>query len=539
MKRDNGIGLALGAAAALAAAALLSKKGAGSSSRSAQPDRGSFATKRPFTGVVTDRDRALGRQKRTVIRLLEAADSAPVSIEELSARTGLTEDDVISIVKPMTRGGGYYLEEIGGRLHAGQASWGMRELYSIVKRNIEKGTPEVGVRLVGTVQSVLPQTSSQEDFTLRSPRADILEDLRGALERDDLWKEFSLPKRQASAQGQRESQLQAIPQGELMALMAKVYLEALRERRILTMNKNPNFWLFGGIGRDGQQTDHVSMDAALHEWPAARYIPWMETVIQSGIKKKAGDAPTVFYELKSKFSYIMDWALTEGAILDGMSLDEAHAASEEWHNSNKEKASAVQIQDLKKRGEWYACPDGIHPIQSPVAVQLPGGWTWQELSTFDELAYEGNTREAPEAGEARSGTKTAYGRGCLQHCIGTMSGYLENAKKGVYKIYSLRTPANRPMQTMTVEMNKGKPTRIIQIAGLLNRPVASEGGGGQDRRLMKMFKEEGLSYQDFDEYLDHEAKMTEEALDKLKIPKDGPDYARVRSRTNKAKAGEF
>jgi hypothetical protein len=54
-----------------------------------------------------------------------------------------------------------------------------------------------------------------------------------------------------------------------------------------------------------------------------------------------------------------------------------------------------------------------------------------------------------------------------------------------------------------------------------------------------MLKDEGLEYQSFDDYLDHEAKMTEEALDKLKIPKDGADYSRVRSRLNKAKPGEY
>lgn len=520
MKRDNGIGLALGAAAALAtAAALISKKkDAGSAARSGRREgaAGSFA-KPKHSGVVTERDRELGRQKRSIVRRLEAANSAPVSIEELSRETGLSEEDVISIISPMTKGGGYYFEEIEGKLHAGQASWGMRELISTVKRNIEAGTPEVGVRLMGVLQSVLPETASQEDFTLRSSRSVIEDDLQTALRDDRLWRQFPTPQ-----------------QGKTTDLMAKIYLEALKDRRFLSMAKSQDFWLFGGIGRDGQRAAHVSLDAALQEWPAVRHLPWMESVVRSGIKKKADEAPTLFYDLKSKWQYVMDYALAEGAILDGMSLDEAYAASEDWHNRNKEKASAAQIQTLKKSGMWYGCPDGIHPIQSPVAVQLPGGWTWQELSTFDELAYEGNTRSAPNPGEAIPGTKTAYGLGCLRHCIGTSPTYLQNAQKGLYKIYSLRTPANRPVQTMTVEMSRGKPVRILQIAGLYNRQPATEGGGGQERSLMKMLKDEGLDYKDYDEYLDAEAKMVDAGIKQLGIPASGPDYEKVHNRLNRA-----
>ena len=519
MKRDNGIGLVIGATAALAAAAaLMSKKDAGSAAQGMRRPGpvGSFA-KPGYSGIVTDRDRELGRQKRSIVRRLEAANSSPVSIEELSRETGLSEEDVISIIRPTIKGGGYYFEEIEGKLHAGQASWGMRGLISTVKKNIEAGTPEVGVRLMGVLQSVLPETASQEDFTLRSSRSVIEDDLKIALRDDRLRKQFPVPQ-----------------QGKVVDLMARIYLEALKDRRFLSMAKNENFWLFGGIGRDGQRAAHVSLDAALQEWPAVRYLSWMESIVRSGIKKKADEAPTLFYDLKSKWQYIMDYALAEGAILDGMSLDEAYAASEDWHNRNKEKASAAQIQTLKKSGMWYACPDGIHPIESPGAVQLPGGWTWQELSTFDELAYEGNTRSAPNAGEIIPGSKTAYGLGCLRHCIGTSPSYLQNAQKGLYKIYSLRTPANRPVQTMTVEMSRGKPVRIVQIAGLYNRQPATEGAGGQERNLMKMFRDEGLDYKDYDEYLNAEARMVDAGIKQLGIPAGGPDYEKVRNRLNKA-----
>jgi biotin operon repressor len=513
MKRDNGTHLALGAAAALAAAAaiLAHKRDAGSTARAPHGGgySGSFARRE---GPPSEQEREVGRKKRTIVRMLEAADSAPVSIEQLADQSGLSEAEVVSIVQPMTKGGGYYFEEIAGKMHAGQASEAMRELISIVKKNVDQGTPEVAVRLMGVLQSVLPETSSMEDFTLRSSRSIVVEDFKRAVEKDFLWKTFSMPK---EGPNQR---------AELLSLMGRVYLEALKDRRVLSMPRDKTFWLFGGISRDGEQQPHVSLDAALRGWSGRRYLPWMESVIRTGIVRGDDEGPTVFHDLKSKWQYIMDYAVTEAALLDGMSLEDAYAASEAWHNREKAKASAVQIQNLKKAGMWFECADGIHPIQSPIAVQLKNGWTWRELSTFDELAYEGNTRSAPGPGDQIGREKVAYGLGCLRHCVGSAGNYLDGIKSGIYKIYSLRTPQNRPMQTMTIGMSGGRPMEVSQVKGFMNRIAGTPFSGGQEKSVLRMLREEGLEYESFDDYLKDEVAMVEAGLKSLGVPRRGYDY---------------
>jgi hypothetical protein len=543
MSRFHGAGLAIGAAAALAVLGAWGSRG------------GSLAKGRP-----SEQEIQRGRVTREIRRIVERGPSRerdedgrpvlegdPVSIVQISEETGLDADVVESEARRLASPGGgrgYYLSGAetggpGGLLSIGQVSPTMRWLTERAGK-LKAKEPELAIRLVDVVIAhlgeqvplgVMPSGVDQE--------VDVLEDdFRVAYQDGEIYK-----------------QVEFDPSSPLQGY-ASVYHEALKDRRILRTGKNPELWTDGA---------HTNFDKVSTGWRGFDYLPWIESVIRDAIERDGLD--NIRY-LLDRLTHVLDWvdapgrreAIREARRIErrradrqarrargqelqpepqgdaegqaeaqaqaryeveaygpeelkpGVSLADAIQYADNWQQRAGRRASKEIVKALRARGMWFACPDGIHPIESPVVHRHANGFTWRKISTFEEKAYEGNMGSA-EGLRAPPRNRTAFGFGCLRHCIGTnhINDYVE--ERG-YVNYSLRTPANRPLLTITVRGDE-----VIDFAGRMNRSPGTLGsyGGGIGTYVMSMLQKEGLGFKNEQEYLDAEASMIQEFFKAMRL----------------------
>jgi hypothetical protein len=456
MNRDDGSKLALGAILAIAAVSTVS------ASR-----YGSMAKGRPSPQQI-----AQGRIKRALKRAADQGRGAGVSLQQISADTGYSMNELTPVAHSMAKSGGYYLED--GQI--GKISQVRQKLVAMIKRNLETN-PELAVRATDTTLRLMPGGEGLTSlFAMTSPTDVLAMDVKMA----------------AEALGYPPP-----VDGKELQTFAQIYLDHLRSRRFFKMSDDP------------EHHEDFNIDEAASQWgEEGRYMGWIEESVRD-IIRGTNDPSSQITNLINRWRHIMDWATVERADLTGMSVNEANAASDEWHRANRDRADAQKIKRLKRQGKWFDCPDGVHPRKGPVVHTFDNGWTWQELETWEDLQNEGNFSK---------------GRGCLRHCIGEGRSYFDSNR---YRHFSLRTPENRPMLTTTISYANGQPNSLIQLKGLSNRYAANPGRGGE---IVTVLRRAGLRESDQEQYIDDEAMMVDEFFREMGFPRSGNEYSSVSAR---------
>ena len=527
MKADDGTRIALGAATALA---LLGAWGS---------SRGSMAKGKPSEDEIQR-----GRVVREIKRIAERGptrgrdedgrpeqEGVPVSIRQISEETGasmeVVEEEARRLASP-GGGRGYYLEGEGESLSIGKVSPTMRWLTERVGK-LKDRNPELAIRLVDVVLSyLLASTTSERLSGVISETETLIEDFNEGVGEDIFYRQIE------------------VQPGEELKGYAQLYHYALIDRRMLKTAKDPDLWTDFGEG---------SFDNLSTNWRGHPYLPWIESIVAEAVQDEDLDKIST---LLDRLTHVLDWvdapgrreairerrraerrraeaqarrargqaveaqeqADDEGEEIDygpedltvGVSLADAIEYADNWQRYAGRRTSKETIKALKAKGMWFGCHDGIHPINSPIVHRHANGWTWRKISTFEEKAYEGNMGSA-EGLRSVPTRRTAYGFGCLRHCIGTnhISDYTE---ENGYFNYSLRTPANRPMLTITISNRQ-----VIDFAGRMNRWPGTLGTyqGGVGVYVMAMLKKEGLDFKNESDYLDAEAQMIEEFFNAMNL----------------------
>jgi hypothetical protein len=457
MNRDDGSKLALGAILAIAAVSTVS------ASR-----YGSMAKGRPSPQQI-----AQGRIKRALKRAADQGRGTGVSLQQISADTGYSMNELTPVAHSMAKSGGYYLED--GQI--GKISQVRQKLVAMIKRNLENN-PELAVRATDTTLRLMPGGDALTSlFAMTSP-TDVLDmDVKMA----------------AEALGYPPP-----VDGKELQTFAQIYLDHLRSRRFFKMSDDP------------EHHEDFNIDEAASQWgEEGRYMSWIEERVRD-IIRDTNDPSSQITNLVNRWNHIMDWATTTQANLAGVPVNDAYAASDDWHRANRERANAAEIERKRKQGKWFDCPDGVHPIKGEVVFEHENGWNWQEMKTHKELLFEGNTNS---------------GFGCLRHCIGTVSKYRTGLESGRYRHFSLRTPENKPLVTISIEYSNGEPTGAEEIKSLSNRLPGTPGRGGE---IVTMLRRSGMK--DKDKYLDTEVQMIDEFFREMGFPRSGREYSPVSAR---------
>jgi hypothetical protein len=257
------------------------------------------------------------------------------------------------------------------------------------------------------------------------------------------------------------------------------------------------------------------------EWQWERYAPWLASQINKMVKlKNQGriNESTMLDQISrmnSELGYVFDWVYGVRPQLGRLSFDEAYQQSRNWHDQAREQANKAKIQRLKKQGKWFDCPDGISSQDPPVVFTFDNGFTVRKLTTWTEFQDEANFSK---------------GGGCLHHCVGNSDNYYNRSTSGEISVYSLRTPDNKPMVTITVN---NRSQSVEQAKGLHNRLVGSEGRGGQGIALMRRL---GSLYPDLETYLDAECVMTRTFLESIGNPRWNVDASPCEQRFRRIRA---
>lgn len=460
MKKDDGSNLAFAAILAIATLGVANRSRYGSMSK----------------GRPSPQQIAQGRIKRALKRAADQEGGATVSLEQISRDSGYSMAELMPVAEKMAKSGGHYIEDAG----IGKISQVRQKMIAMIKRNLEKN-PELAVRATDMTLRLMPGGGELTSlFALTSPADVLAMDVRMA----------------AEALGYPPPE-----NGKELQTFAQIYLDHLRSRRFFKMSDDPD------------HHEDFNIDQAASVWgDEARYLGWVEETVRNMIREGA-DLERETTNLSNRWSHIMDWANAERANLTGMSVRDANAASDEWHQANRDQADKEKINRLKRQGKWFDCPDGIHPIKGEVVFEHDNGWTWQEMKTQRELMFEGNIN--------------GKGGGCLRHCIGSSPQYFNGIASGRYRNFSLRTPDNKSILTMTIEHANGRPTRLAELKGLQNRSAASPASGG---KVYGTIRRLGMKESDQDNFLDQEALLIEEFLREMGFPRSGHEYNSVSAR---------
>lgn len=224
------------------------------------------------------------------------------------------------------------------------------------------------------------------------------------------------------------------------------------------------------------------------EWAWGPYAPWIARELHKMMKaKKRGqiddwqvlDTLQSWTRTNSGWPYIADLLAGGAAPVFGQqgqitgwnrrgidvnrySFDQMIQISREYHQRAAEQANKDKLKRLVRQGKISICKDGLSESDPEVVYTFPNGWTIRELKTKKEHMDEGHIGNIVRVGG------TTFGGGCLHHCIGD-HGYVEKAQKGQVRNFSLRTPSNRPVSTMTIDANG----RVEQAKGFYNRFVGA------------------------------------------------------------------
>ena len=437
--------LALGAMLLLSAGGLLRR---GSSNDEARPPR----------QPISDQERRRGRAARSISRLL---DRGPLPQDRIATQSGLDRAEMDSILSDGLRRRSLYRNARG---QIGRTS-GFHDLLMQVLNDRSIGD-DAAVRAVGLILYALPGTPLRQGYqtmiTARSPEG-LLEDVR----------EFIGPDKD-------------------MSDLREMFRDHVRRRRLLDLLLLET------------QTQELLFDIedSGRRWGGMSTIPWFASAFARQID---GQPWPIVEELigeltRARLNYIYDWALsTPRPTLTGLSLSQAYAASQRWHNQAAEAAAAAQVHRKRMAGNWFECPDGVHPIMSQTVHEDPSGLYWVELKSWAELQNEANLSK---------------GGGCLKHCIGESDSYFKQSQAGTARHFSLRAPGNRPLLTMTISGLPSSPY-INQARGIRNRHVGGVDESGGTTHAMETAAAGGLYFPTPEKYAEAEARSIKALLDTL------------------------
>lgn len=437
--------LALGAMLLLSAGGLLRR---GSSNDEARPPR----------QPVSEQERRRGRAARSISRVL---DRGPLPQDRIAAQSGLDRAEVDSVLADGLRRRSLYRNARG---QIGRTS-GFHDLLMQVLNDRSIGD-DAAVRAVGLILYALPGTPLRQGYqtmiTARSPEG-LLEDVR----------EFIGPDRD-------------------MSDLREMFRDHVRRRKLLDL-----------LLLDTQTQELLfDIEDAGRRWGGMSTIPWFASAFAREVDGQPWPAvEEMIGELtRGRLNYIYDWALsTPRPTLTGLSLSQAHAASLRWHNQAAEAAAAAQVRRKKMAGNWFDCPDGVHPIVPQTVQEDPSGLYWVELKSWDELQNEANLSK---------------GGGCLKHCIGESDSYFKQSQAGTARHFSLRAPGNRPLLTMTISGLPSSPY-INQARGIRNRHVGGVDASGGTTHAMDVAEAGGLRFPTPEKYAEAEARSIKALLDTL------------------------
>lgn len=150
-------------------------------------------------------------------------------------------------------------------------------------------------------------------------------------------------------------------------------------------------------------------------WMAAQLVAERQRPLEMQWGELGRDPQAIYARFKRQGAHYLAWMAAERPNIGGMSVEEVEAAVEEWEQAREE-------------GE-------VKPGE--VVYEFDDGWTVQELTTDEQLAYEGTA---------------------MQHCVGD---YCEAVREGESRIFSVRDPRGRPHVTIEFDPNTSRVTQVM------------------------------------------------------------------------------
>lgn len=453
----SGANLAIGVAALLSASALL-RKGAGSKN---DPDTGP-----PARRAVSQQQRRQGRVRRAILRALDAGVTMRPQELKRNLPEGIGAEDVDREISGLLSKRALYTDR-SGRL--GRPSGFHDRLLQVL--NSPKVEDEAAIRSVGLILHILPGSPlagvTLSMISVRS-REDFIEDVR----------EYT-----------------GDPRAGLPELR-DIFRDHARRRALLDL-----FLEEQDRGRD------FNLEASGELWGGMESIPWLVSAVGILIRETR-DSEELLRKIQvliqTELRYIYDWILSNGPPAPGVSFQAAFQRSTEWHLEQERMATEQFLRQRKLRGEWFDCPDGVHPGQSKLILKDPSGLFWVELRSLSELRNEGNINS---------------GGGCLRHCIGDGDQYFNMSDAGDARHFSLRAPGNRPLLTMTISGETwGNPT-VLQAKGIKNRHAGSDTKDGRETWTLNQAARGGIHFQDAQAYALAESEAVVNLLEHLGMVK--------------------
>jgi hypothetical protein len=458
----SGANLAIGVAALLSASALL-RKGAGSKNDS---DAGP-----PARRAVSQQQRRQGRVRRAILRALDAGVTMRPQELKRNLPEGVGAEDVDREISGLLSKRALYTDR-SGRL--GRPSGFHDRLLQVL--NSPKVEDEAAIRSVGLILHILPGSPltgvTLSMISVRS-REDFIEDVR----------EYT-----------------GDPRAGLPELR-DIFRDHARRRALLDLFLDER-----DRGRD------FDLEASGGLWGGMESIPWLVSAVGILIRE-ATDSEELLRRIQvliqTELRYIYDWILSNGPPAPGVSFQAAFQQSTDWHGEQERMATEQRLRQRKLRGEWFDCPDGVHPEQSKLILKDPSGLFWVELRTLSELRNEGNIHS---------------GGGCLRHCIGDGDQYFNMSDAGDARHFSLRAPGNRPLLTMTISGETwGNPT-VLQAKGIKNRQAGSDTKDGRETWTLNQAARGGIHFQDAQAYALAESEAVVNLLERLGMVKALQSY---------------
>lgn len=486
MRRDNGNIIALAAAAALAGAAIFSQSRRGARN---DGDEASESGKKPKFEVSEQR-RKRGLLQRALRNAADQANGDTISISNLARETSHNEEELREVANELVKTFGYYWLGDSRDLF-GKVSEVRKEVISMLRKAKSPEDAEVAVRAADLIARRFPNAGNYDAYAMDVSRRELENDMLVYAE------SMGLPEP---------------TQDERMPMYANLFAEMLKKNEFF---KNHN-------DRTG---NNLNYDALASRWDYAFSIPFIQRVVRDAIRESNVEIgpSAALQRFEGKYSDLMDWAANVPGVrgrLARMTLEEAQEESDRWHQEAQEELDRVKIERLKRQGKWFDCPNGIHPISNSEVVHRHdngSGFYWVRLKTGDEIKNEGNLTK---------------GYGCLRHCIGEWDGYIRSAENGSQRHYSLRTPSNRPVLTVTFNVDSnGNPGQTEQLKGYMNRNAGDGISGGQMVRVKDVTLKDTI-YKDLtpEQYLDEEALMVADFYNSMRANRSGSELSRVNSR---------
>jgi hypothetical protein len=464
----SGVNLAIGVAALLSASALL-RKGAGSKN---DPDGGA-----PARRAVSQQQRRQGRARRAILRALDAGVTMSPQDLKRNLVEGVDPEDIDRQISALLAKRALYTDR-AGRL--GRPSGFHDRLLQVL--NSPKVEDEAAIRTVGLILHILPG----------SPLAGVVLSMISVRSREDFIEDVR--------------EYTGNPAAGLPELRS-IFRDHARRRALLDL-----------FLEDRDPGRNFNLEASGELWGGMESIPWLTSAVGLLIREAESSEDllrSIQALIREDLRHIYDWILSNAPPALGVSFRTALQRSRDWHEQQQRRATEQLNRQRRLRGEWFDCPDGVHPEQSKLIFKDRSGLSWVELQTLKELRNEGNI---------------SSGGGCLRHCIGSGDQYFNMSDAGDARHFSLRAPGNRPLLTMTISGSQWGNPVVVQAKGFQNRIAGGGMADGRDTWTLSQAAKGGIQFPDIQAYILAESEAVVNLLKHLDMVKalQSPELHTVR-----------